>query len=295
MKRKPFATVQTGNVRYTQLNIATREWRDLYHWILTLTWPGFAALVLGGYLSLNFIFAALYFSDSSCIADMKAGSFSDAFFFSVETLATVGYGHMYPATFFGHVVSTLEIMVGMFGMAVTTGVIFVRFSRPSARFEYSRCMVLSAFNGKSALMFRVANLRHQAMAEAEFRLMLIRKEKVREEAKPVRRFYSLPLQFDRAILFPAALTLRHIIDEESPLHGASAEDLQANDSRFLVSVVCIDTVIPSPIQSQNGYTAREVLFGRRFVEISREVDSETVEIDYARISDTEPAASLEEE
>jgi inward rectifier potassium channel len=286
MKRKKHVTVRTGSVRFERLGLTSIEGRDIYHWILTLTWAQFAVFVLGLYLIVNLVFASIYFMGWPCIAELNRGSFSDAFYFSVETLSTVGYGHMYPATEFGHAVATLEIMTGTFGLAVASGVIFVRFSRPSARLEYSRCMVLSVFDGQPMLMFRVANLRRQAMVEVEFRLMLIRKETV--GGVEGLHFYSLPLQVDRVILFPAVLTLRHIIDEQSPLHSLTPEALQRADARFLVSVVCIDTVIPATIQSHHGYRWREVHFGHRFVEITREVAEDVVEVDYGRISETEP-------
>jgi inward rectifier potassium channel len=160
----------------------------------------------------------LYLLGGRCIAGLVPGSFSDAFFFSVETLATVGYGHAYPDTLYGHCVATLEIMVGLFGLAVMTGLIFVRFSRPTARIKFSEVAVVAPFNGFPTLMIRLANLRHHAMVEAEFRLLLGRSELTRE-GEDVRRFYPLRLQFDHLINFPAALTLRHVIDETSPLFG----------------------------------------------------------------------------
>ena len=287
MKKKPYVNVQAGRLQFHQLNVNSREWRDVYHWLLSLTWSRFAGFVLGVYLLLNLCFAALYLLGAPCIAEMPPHSFPDAFFFSVETLATVGYGHMYPDSLYGHLIATLEIMTGMFGLAVITGIIFVRFSRPSARLQYSDTLVVAPFDGRPALMLRVANLRHQTMAEAEFRIMLVRNEQIREDPS-VRRFYPLQLQFDRVVLFPAAITVRHIIDERSPLHGVTAEELQRTDARFLTSVVCIDTVIPAPVHSQFSYTWREVQFGRRFVEIYNDLDNDIFEVDYARISETEP-------
>ena len=100
---------------------------------MTLTWPQFAALILGIYVLVNLVFAVLYWAGPKSVAELPPGSLTDAFFFSVETLATVGYGHMYPDSLYGHIIATVEIMIGMFGMAVVTGLIFVRFSRPTAR------------------------------------------------------------------------------------------------------------------------------------------------------------------
>jgi inward rectifier potassium channel len=260
----------------------------LYQWTLTLTWPQFAALILAIYLAVNLAFSSLYFMGQGCIAESH--TFADDFFFSVETLATVGYGHFYPQTLYGHLVSTTEIMTGMFGLAVVTGLIFIRFSRPVARIQFSRNLVISPFDGTPALMLRVANLRQHSMAEAEFRLMLIRLEKTKE-ADQVARFYPLELQFDRLIAFPVAITLRHIIDEKSPLHGMTARDLEACSARIMTSVVCIDTVIPAPVQSQQAYTWEDIQFGKRFVEIYQDLGSRRMAVDYGRLHDIEDVPS----
>jgi inward rectifier potassium channel len=285
-KQEPAGIVRTGRLQFHQLHV-TREWRDIYHWLLALNWLSFSGFLLAAYLALNLFFAGLYLAGAPCIAGMPPHSFSDAFFFSVETLSTVGYGHLYPNTLYGHIIATLEIMSGMAGIAVMTGIIFVRFSRPSARLQYSTVLVVTPFDGQPALMWRVANLRQNAMVEAEFQIMLIRNERIRE-GDTIRRFHPLPIQFDRVSLFPAALTIRHIIDEKSPLHGLTAEELQRSDSRFFASVVCVDTVIPAPVQSQHIYSWRDIRFGRRFVEIYNDLDNDIMEVDYARLSETEP-------
>jgi inward rectifier potassium channel len=283
-KKSSTVKVRYGRIEFIMLNAERRDVRDLYHWTLTLSWPQFAGFVLVVYLVLNIVFALLYYAGRPCIAG--AETFGDAFFFSVETFATVGYGHLYPENLYGHIVSTLEIMCGLFGMAVITGLIFVRFSRPLARIFFSENLVVSPFDGQPALMLRVANLRQNAMVEAEFRLMMVINERIKE-GDMARRFYSLPLQFDRLIAFPVALTLRHIIDERSPLHGMGAEELKAGDARFVASIVCVDTVIPAPVQSQRDYTWDEVLFNKRFVEIFADVDSNRYTVDYGRLSEVE--------
>jgi inward rectifier potassium channel len=237
---------------------------------------------------INLLFAVLYWGGGKSIAELPPGSFPDAFFFSVETLATVGYGHMYPDSLYGHIIATLEIITGMFGMAVVTGLIFVRFSRPTARILFSKFIIIGPFDGVPNLMFRVANLRHHAMVEAEFRVMLVRSEATKEDPD-VRRFYSLKLDFDRLIAFPAALTIRHRIDETSPLYGLTPEDLKKTDTRIFASVVCVDTVIPAPIQSAVDYPHNEILWNRRFVEIYSEQGHGRFAVDYGRIHDTEEA------
>jgi inward rectifier potassium channel len=280
-------SVRAGRLEFVKINTGKFDPRDTYHHILTLSWLRFAVLVLAIYVLVNLFFAGLYVAGGKCIAELPAGSFFDAFFFSVETLATVGYGHMYPDTFYGHCVTTVEIVVGMFGMAVITGLIFVRFSRPTARIQFSKCAVISPFDGVPTLMLRVANMRHISMAEAEFRVMLFRDEWI-QEGESVRRFYPLKLQFDRIIAFPVALTLRHVIDESSPLFGMTQKDLQNSDTRMMASVVCIDTVVPAPVQSASDYSYEDILWNRRFVEIYTETPDGRLIVDYGRIHDTEP-------
>ena len=279
--------VHVGQFEFLKINTGKREWRDAYHSILSLSWPHFAALLSSVYLAINIVFALLYSIGGNCIAEMPPGSFATAFFFSVKTLATVGYGHMYPATLYGNIIATIEIMVGMFGLAVITGLIFVRFSRPTARIEFTRNVVIAPFDGRPTLMLRVANLRHYSMAEAVFRIMFMKDEQVKE-GDVVRRFYSLKLHFDRLITFPVALTLRHTIDEHSPLHGMTAENLQTSDARLVASVVGIETVIQAPVQSQKDYSWRDVRFGERFVEIYTDTGEGRLTVDYGRLHETEP-------
>src|SRR6202011_1562203 len=188
MRRRPrHIRVRAGQFEFVKLNAQKFDLRDTYHLILTLSWPGFAGLIFGIYLLINVVFAWLYMLEAHAIAEMAPGSFFDAFFFSVETLATVGYGHMYPETFYGHLITMLEIMVGMFGLAVITGLIFVRFSRPTARIHFSKVAVIAPFDGVPNLIIRLANLRHQAMVEPEFRMILLRNT-ITVEGEEVRRF-----------------------------------------------------------------------------------------------------------
>src|SRR6202030_4053402 len=152
-------SVRSGQVEFLKVNAGRVEWRDAYQWLLGLTWPQFAAFVATVYVLLNLIFAAFFMIGRNSIAGLRPGSFLDSFFFSVQTLATVGYGHWYPQTLYGNIVTTIEIMSGVFLLAVTTGLIFVRFSRPAARILFSNSIVIGPFNGTPALMLRVCNMR----------------------------------------------------------------------------------------------------------------------------------------
>jgi inward rectifier potassium channel len=286
---KPIS-VRSGQTEFLKLNTSGWEGRDLYQWLLSLRWPSFAAFVAAVYVLLNLLFATLYLLRANCIAGMRPGSFSEAFFFSVQTLATVGYGHMYPQTLYGHVITTVEIMSGVFLLAVMTGLIFVRFSRPTARIVFSKSVVIAPFNGRPTLMLRVGNLRQESMVEVEFRLLFTRDEPILE-GDNFRHFYYLNLAFDRLIAWPAAVTLRHTIDETSPLYGATPESLEAERAILIASIVGIDPVIPASVQTRQDYTARDFLFDRRFVEIYSEKGDGKLTVDYGRLHDTEPAIS----
>jgi inward rectifier potassium channel len=240
------------------------------------------------YIGLNLLFAALYSLQQDSIAGSTGGHlFFDCFFFSIQTLATVGYGHMYPQTLYAHIISTIEIMTGVFLLAVMTGLIFVRFSRPIARVVFSRSIVIAPLNGRPTLMVRVGNENQHSMVEAEFRIMFSRDEPLLEGGD-FRYFYVLKLHFDRLTVFPAALTLRHTIDEKSPLFGATPESLEARRVLFLVSVIGIDPVIAAPVQMQKDYTWHDIRFGERFVEIYTELEPGRLSVDYGRLHDTEP-------
>jgi inward rectifier potassium channel len=284
-------SIRSGQVEFVKVNTDAWKWRDFYRWLLSLRWPQFAAFVAAVYIGLNLLFAVLYSLGRNSIAGLTSHSFLDSFFFSVQTLATVGYGHMYPQTIYGHVITTIEIMIGVFLLAVMTGLIFVRFSRPIARVVFSRSIVIAPLNGQPTLMVRVGNENHHSMVEAEFRIMFSRDEPLLEGGA-FRYFYNLKLHFDRLTVFPAALTLRHTIDEKSPLFGATPESLEASRGLFLVSVVGIDPVIAAAVQTQKDYTWRDIRFDERFVEIYTEHGGGRLTVDYGRIHETEPASFL---
>lgn len=284
-------SVRAGRTEFLKINAARREWRDGYHWILSLSWPRFVAFILAVYVALNLIFATAFMLGGPCIGEMTPGSFPAAFFFSVETLATVGYGHMYPATTYGHIVVTIEIIIGMFWLAVITGLIFVRFSRPTARILFSDSLLIGNFDGKPTLMFRVANLRHTSMVEAEFRMILSRDEKV-HEGETVRRFHPLKVRPAHMINFPAALVIRHSIDQQSPLYGETLESLEKSDAFFVASTVSIELVMAASVQSQKDYSWRDLRFGERFVDVYTEEGDGRLTVDYGRLHETEPVPEI---
>lgn len=286
MKRRGAIPVRSGRTEFLKINAAARDWRDAYHWVLSLTWPQFSLFLIGSYVLLNLVFAIFYVLGGG-IAELTPGSFPEAFFFSIETLATVGYGHMYPATLYGHVIVTVEIFVGMVWFAVITGLIFVRFSRPTARVLFGKSIAIGNHNGRPTLAFRVANLRHTSMSDAAFRFIFSRDERLLEGGD-IRRFYPLTIYPEHLIRFPAALTIRHTIDEQSPLYGETAETLAAADAFFLASVTSVETVMAASVQSQADYSHKDIRWGERFVDIYEELPDGKLTVDYGRLHDTEP-------
>jgi inward rectifier potassium channel len=280
-------SVRSGQIEFLKLNTERWDWRDFYQWLLALSWPQFVAFVGGVYLALNLFFASLFVFGGNCIAGIRTGDFRDAFFFSVQTLGTVGYGHLYPRSLYGNMIATIEIMSGLFLLAVMTSLTFVRFSRPIARIVFSRAIVIAPLNGKPTLMVRIGNLRHRQLVEAEFRILFNRDEPL-AEGGDFRYFYNLKLQFDRLPTFPAALTLRHVIDEHSPLYGMTPEAFEAARVVLVASVVGIDPVIPASVQTQMDYTWRDIRFDERFVEIYTDHGDGRLIVDYGRLHETEP-------
>jgi inward rectifier potassium channel len=278
---------RAGRTEFLKINAAVGGWRDSYHWVLSLSWPRFALFLGGSYVVINLLFAALYVVQPGCIADLERGSFPLAFFFSVETLATVGYGHNYPATVYGHIIVTIEIFLGMIWLAVITGLIFVRFARPTARIVFSNILAVAPFDGRLSMMFRVANLRHTSMAEAEFRLLYSRDERV-AEGDDIRRFYQLKVYPDRMVSFPAALIIRHTIDEQSPLFGITLERLEKEDAFFIASTLSLELVMAASVQSAQDYAWDDIRFGERFVDVYEELPDGRLTVDYGRLHETEP-------
>lgn len=291
-RRSREVSIRSGQVEFVKVGAERWKWRDIYRWLLGLRWHQFAAFVFAVYVALNLLFAFFYSLDPNSVAGATTEEwFLDCFFFSVQTLATVGYGHMYPQTIYGHIVSTVEIMTGVFLLAVMTGLIFVRFSRPVARVVFSRSIVIGPLNGKPTLMVRVGNENHHSMVEARFRIMYTRDQPL-AEGGDFRYFHDLKLHFDQLTVFPAALTLRHEIDQSSPLYGVSMEMLESERALFFVSVVGIDPVIATEVQTQRDYSWRDVKFGHRFVEIYHQTEGKRrrLTVDYGRLHDTEPVA-----
>ena len=215
-------------------------WADISHRCMTASWPAFiggAALV---FVAFNAVFALFYWIGNQPISNVPGGAYIDYLYFSIETLSTAGYGDMHPQTHYGHFIATVELFTGIFSMSLMTGLIFARFSRPNARLLFADHPVISSHEGKPTLMIRFANERHNIIGNATARLWLL-KNIVSMEGQSLRRFYELPLVRNEHPALALSWTLYHVIDEQSPLYGLNADDLDA--SRFRSWWWCPDMML----------------------------------------------------
>jgi len=263
---------------------------DLFHNSMRVSWPVFFAGFAVYFLTMNLVFATLFHLGGDCIANARPGAFLDKFFFSVETLATVGYGDMHPANAYAHAVVTVEIFTGLSTLAVFTGLIFARFSRPRSRVIFAEALALGPHDGQPMLMARLANARYSAVTEAEADLWLIYKEITREGRRYI-RFRALPLARRRNPIFVLSWTLFHPVDESSPLHGLTRDDLQAMDARFLLVFNGHDEASGQRLIVRRPYRFDDVRFNHVFADIDALPTEEggLPEIDYRKIHHTEAA------
>ena len=239
---------------------------DLYHRVLALPLLGILGLMGAAFLVLNLTFAWLYMLDPGGVAELKPGDFWSDFFFSVETFGTIGYGHWYPQSVAANLVMTLETFVGLVYVAVTTGLVFARVSRPVSRVTFSHVAVIQDFDGIQSLMFRTANLRANNILEAEVMVSLAR-DSTTVEGISFRRFEELKVARSRSPLFALSWTIRHPIDDDSPLKGASPESLLAQHAEIIVVLSGTDDRYAQRVHARHSYAPAEILWGKRFADI----------------------------
>jgi len=255
---------------------------DVYHWVLTRTWSQFFALVALTFVVINTIFAMLYIAVPGSIANARAGSFEDAFFFSVHTMGTIGYGSMAPATRYGNVIVAIEALVGMVSMALMTGVTFSKFARPTSKILFSDKMVIHDRDGVPHLCFRMANWRHNQVVEAELHAILLVTERTRE-GDMLRRPIELSLVRAQNALFGLTWLVMHRIDEASPFHGPNAlEKLRALQAELFMSVTGYDETIMQSIHGRFAYSLDDIVPNARFADIMTVLPDGTRVIDYGK-------------
>lgn len=261
---------------------------DLYHWLLVISWPHFLVLVGLFYLSTNALFALGYFFVGDGIANARPGSYRDLFFFSVQTLSTVGYGSMYPETLPTQILVTFEIMLGLVLIAILTGLMFARFALPTARVIFSEVAVIFDYNGVPTLMFRAANQRSNQILEAQVQVTLMRNE-VSLEGYHFRRFYDLNLLRSRTPVFGLSWSVMHPLDPNSPLYHATPHSLSHLQAEIWVTLTGLDETLSQTVHARHVYLVKDILWDMRFVDIFRQDSEGKTTIDLNLFHDVIPA------
>jgi inward rectifier potassium channel len=264
-----------------------RYFADVYHHLLTSSWLALLLQIAGAFAVANALFALGYLLDGG-IANARPGSFADVFFFSVETMATIGYGQMSPVTFIAHVLMSIEALTGLIGLALVTGMIFAKFSRPTARVRFSRVAVISKRDGVPSLMFRMANVRANQIVEAQIHVVLARQE-FTVEGEEVRRFHDLSLSRHRNAIFGFSWTAIHPIDIDSPLFGATPESLMNARASLIVSLTGIDETFSQTVYARYSYSTADFVWGARLADISTHTPKGLFALDMSKFDLVIPA------
>jgi inward rectifier potassium channel len=280
-----------GTFNVQRRGLGLRASLSLYYSLLTLTWPRFLGLLALHYLAANALFAAAYYAcGAAALVGASPGGagwrYLEDFFFSVQTLSTIGYGEMVPAGLSANLLVTFESMVGLLFFAVATGLVFARFARPMADIAFSERAVVAPYRGGTGFMFRIANRRRNELVEVSAKVIFARMES--RDGRPMRRFDELALERHRVTIFPLSWTIVHPIDESSPLAGMTAADLEAVDGELLVLLTGIDESYFQRVYSRSSYKAGEVVWNARFADILHHPrGGEPVTVDVRRLHDVE--------
>jgi inward rectifier potassium channel len=255
-------------------------------------WIHVLSAIALAYVVVNAMFATFYVLANDSIAGARPGSFADAFFFSVQTFSTIGYGIMSPKTPFASCVVTLEAFVGLLAVAMATGLMFSKFSRPTARVLFSRYLVVDKRHGMPTLMLRMANERDNDIVEASFRLSVLLPE-VSQEGEMMRRLHDLRLVRSDTPIFTITFTASHVIDESSPVFGHTPESLISQKARFIVTLTGLDGTTGQTIHARHIYEAKDVVFHARFVDVLSNGPDDRLLIDYTKFHEIERKGSVE--
>ena len=290
-RRTPFGVrrVKLGEREFLTEGLRPAVFQDLFHFFMTISWPQLFATIAAFFLGFDVLFGYLYYFVPGCIANLNPPGFAGAFFFSVETLATVGYGEMHPQTLYGHVISMIEIFVGLMTLALITGLMFARFSRPRARFLFATNAVVRPIDGKPTLMFRVANARQNIIQEASAELRMVCDE-VTVEGFRIRRITDLSLVRAHHPVFTLGWNIMHVIDDSSPLKGKSTDSLNASTALFILSLSGTDVTTGQVLMARSEYPSAAILWNQSFRDVLDVDDDGTLRFDYRKFNEVEPLA-----
>ena len=261
-----------------------------YHALLTVSWAKFHSMIVLSYFLVNLLFAAGYMLCGTGALDGSVATtftqrFWDAFFFSVQTLATIGYGKMSPSGLASNILVAVEALTGLFGFALATGLLFSRFSRPNAKIRFSEKAVVAPYRDITGFMFRIVNERKNQIIELAATVTFSKMES--HNGKQIRRFYRLALERDKVTFFPLNWTIVHPIDEKSPLFGVTEKDLRESDAEFAILLSGIDEIFSQTVHSRSSYKYDEVVVGAKFKDMFLPSENGVARIDIRLLSDIE--------
>jgi inward rectifier potassium channel len=276
--------VMGGRRSFVAIGQERGGFRDLYHQVLTMPVWGLLLMLACAYLTVNVLFAVVYLLQPGAIFGARPGSFADAFFFSVETLSTVGYGQMAPHGLYANLVFTVEAFAGLVTIALTTGLIFARVSKPTARVMFSRVAVVTNYDGVPTLMFRAANQRSNQILEAEV-MVNVARQVTTAEGHSMRSFFDLNVVRARSPLFLLSWTIMHRLDETSPLYGATRQSMRAEATEIIVVISGMDDTFAQRIHARHAYTTDEILWDKQFEDVLSMTNDGRRIVDYRKFHD----------
>jgi len=257
-----------GSFNVERSGLSFWQWFSPYHFMLTISWWQFFAITTGAYLLVNGLYATAYLACGpnalgTIYVGLERHTFLRCFFFSVQTLSTIGYGQVYPVGLLANTLVTFEALSGLIGVAIITGLLFARFSRPNAKLVFSTHAVVAPYRAITAFQFRVANgLRHNELIEATAKVLLTKFEDV--DGVRTRRYYPLVLERERVTFLPLTWTVVHPIDESSPMFRETPDSLRQATAEFIVLLSGLDEAISAQVNQRTSYTPDEILWGARF-------------------------------
>jgi inward rectifier potassium channel len=276
LPRKPRRRNSNGPVSITHAGVRRRvavikgqdfgRWTDFYHFVLTVPWSVFFVGVALFFGLVNVVFALFYMADPNGILHARPHNFWDAFLFSVQTIGSINYSVMSPKTIYANTIVVAEAFFGILNLALITGVVFSRFSRPYARVLFSKVAVITTFDGVPTLMFRAANQRGNQILDATISVNLAFQQTTRE-GHIMRRFQELTLVRPRSPLFALSWTVMHVLDETSPLYGHTPESLSALQAELVCLLSGTDETLAAMIFARQSYKPHQILWHHRFADV----------------------------
>jgi inward rectifier potassium channel len=288
---------QDGSFNVVRKGVPFYRSLSIYHSMLTMSWTRFYTLAVVAYLVTNLLFASGYLlcgpnALRGATAVTPFDRYIEAFFFSVQTLSTIGYGGLTPHGLATNVLVTVEVFGGWVALALAAGLLFARFSRPTAKIIFSQRAVIAPYQGRRAFEFRIANERRNQLTNVAAEVVLSRLEG--EAGKRKRAFHPLKLERDKVMFFPLHWVVVHPMDESSPLHGVTREDLRQSDAEFLILLTAMDETFSQIVHARSSYKQDEVVWGAQFSNIFREAPSPggSLSIDLRALHDVQPAVEF---